>query len=106
MKGDICDYYLYPRVPRKLTALQILHWVHIWNLQSGSLEISRKEEFENIRPSAGYNDIPGAYGDAFLVHDARSIRTENFSQHGRGPVMYVGQNSQTKDAHLFYDPVE
>ena len=93
-----------PWVPRKLIALQILLWVHIWNLQSGSLEISRKEEFEKIRPSAGYNDIPGAYGDAFLVHDARSIRTENFS-HGRGPVMYVGPNFQTKDAHLFYDPV-
>ena len=94
-----------PWVPRKLIALQVLLWVHIWNLQSGSSEISRKEEFEKVRPSASYNDMPGAYGDAFLIHDAKSIRVENFAQHGRGPVMYLGPNFQTKDAHLFYDPV-
>ena len=95
-----------PWVPGKLIGLQIVLWTHLWNLRSGSSEnISRKEEFENIRPSAIYNDIPGGYGDAFLVHDSKSIRKDNFSPHGRGPVMYIGPNFQSKDAHFFYDPI-
>ena len=64
-----------PWVPGKLIGLQIVLWTHLWNLRSGSSEnISRKEEFENIGPSAIYNDIPGGYGDAFSVHDSKSIR--------------------------------
>ena len=33
-----------------------------------------------------------------------SPRTEKFNPHARGPVMYLGSNKKTKDAHYFYDP--
>ena len=50
------------------------------------------------------DDLPGAWGDAFVVHEPKDSRTERFEPHARGPTMYLGSNKKTKDAHYFYDP--
>ena len=50
------------------------------------------------------NDLPGAWGDAFVVHEPKNKRLERFDPHARGPTMYLWPNKITKDAHYFYDP--
>ena len=50
------------------------------------------------------NDLPGAWGDAFVVHEPKNKRVERFDPHARGPTMYLGPNKIRKDAHYFYDP--
>ena len=69
-------------------------------VEEGSTKnISRIEEFENKRPTLNNNSIPGAWGDCFLIHTPKDLRAEKFEPHTRGPVMYIGPNLQTKDAH-------
>ena len=59
-----------PWVPKRFVTLQILLWVHIWNLQSSAnKDISRIESFTHKRPTAKYNDLPGAWGDSFLLQE-------------------------------------
>ena len=95
-----------PWVPKKYITFQILLWVQLWNLQEGSMKnISRTEEFKNKRPTLNNNSIPGAWGDCFLIHTPKDLRTEKFDPHTRGPVMYMGPNLQTKDAHYFLDAI-
>ena len=95
-----------PWVPKKYITFQILLWVQLWNLQEGSMKnVSRIEEFKNKRPTLNNNSIPGAWGDCFLIHNPKDLRTEKFEPHTRGPVMYIGPNLQTKDAHYFLDSI-
>ena len=83
----------------------IFLWVHIWNLQSGENEsIFSIQQFTNKRPTAKYNDLPGAWGDSILIHEPKDSRTKKINPHARGPVMYLGPIKKTKDAHYFYDP--
>ena len=93
-------------VPKKFITQQIPLWALVWNLQSGvHIHKSRVEQFTGRRPSINLNDLPGAWGDCFVVHEPKDKRTERFDPHARGPVMYLGPNTMTKDAHYFYDPI-
>ena len=74
-----------PWVPKKFITQQILLWALIWNLQSGvHIHKSRVEQFTGRRPSIILNDLPGAWGDCFVVHEPKDKRTERFDPHARG----------------------
>ena len=95
-----------PWVPKRFITYQILLWSLLYNLLPGSeLKISREEEFTGKRPTILEKEIPGAWGDAFLIHEPKDLRKEKFDAHTRGPVMYLGPNIKTKDGHIFYDPI-
>ena len=77
--------------------IQFVTWVRIKSIER------RRIHWEI--PTILEKELPGAWGDAFLVHEPKDLRKEKFDAHTRGPVMYLGPNIKTKDGHIFYDPI-